>query len=194
MAMREAPQTVFGCAGQACRRLAREEEGAVLAITVITFLMLFVMACSVYAIGETARQRVELQNLADATVYSGSLTQADTISRVATINRAMSWTYVQLVRMDMDAIVDRWLELAIQAYMPNYTYARSVAFASTCVTGPFTGWFDWYAGQNYTPYQQHIRLNKNDSKMDDQFLSGSEAYCTRSTRWSPTLAFGKNSF
>ena len=47
-------------ANRAARRLWQDESGVVLAVTVIIFLTLFLMACSVYAIGETVRQRAEL--------------------------------------------------------------------------------------------------------------------------------------
>jgi hypothetical protein len=57
------------------------------------------------------RQRIELQNAADAASYSAAVIQADTISRVATINRAMAWTYLQLTRRQMDYIVDKWVGL-----------------------------------------------------------------------------------
>ena len=42
-----------------CLRLWKDESGVVLAVTVVVLLTLFVMACSVYAIGETVRQRIE---------------------------------------------------------------------------------------------------------------------------------------
>lgn len=103
-------------ANRCCVRLYRDESGVVLALSVVVFLMLFVIACAGYAIGETARQRVEIQNAADAAAYSGAITQADTLSRIAAINRAMGWTYAQLVRMEMDAIVDKWLELVVNQW------------------------------------------------------------------------------
>ena len=63
---------------------------------------------SVYAAGETVRQRMELQNAADAAAYSGAAVQADTLSRVVCINQAMSWTYVMMNRRVMDYITDKW--------------------------------------------------------------------------------------
>ncbi len=98
-------------ANRHCLRLWRDDSGVVLALSVIAFLILFVMATAGYAVGETVRQRIEIQNAADAAAYSGAIVQADTLARLAAINRAMSWTYVMLVRMEMDAIVDKWLEL-----------------------------------------------------------------------------------
>ncbi|MBP7637737.1 MAG: hypothetical protein KBA18_07660, partial [Kiritimatiellae bacterium] len=94
-------------ANRAALRLWRDDSGVVLAVTMIVFLAMFMMACAVYAIGETVRQRVEVQNGADAGAYSAAIVQADTLSRVAAINRAMAWTYVQMVRMEMDYIVDK---------------------------------------------------------------------------------------
>ena len=80
---------MLNAVNRAVMRLWKDESGVVLAITVIVFLTLFLMACSVYAIGETVRQRVELQNGADAGAYSAAIVQADCISRVAAVNRAM---------------------------------------------------------------------------------------------------------
>lgn len=93
-----------------CRRLWRDESGMVLAFTVVVFLTLFVIACTVYAVGEHIRQRIELQNAADAAAYSGAVVQADGLSRIAAINKAMAWTYVQMGRAEMDFAVDAWLE------------------------------------------------------------------------------------
>ncbi len=103
-------------ANQTCIKLYRDESGVVLALSIVSFLILFVVACAGFAIGETVRQRIELQNAADAAAYSGAVVQADTLSRIAAINRAMSWTYVMLGRMEMDAVVDRWLELTLQQW------------------------------------------------------------------------------
>ncbi|MDT8389372.1 MAG: pilus assembly protein TadG-related protein [Lentisphaeria bacterium] len=108
--------SILARANDTCRRLWLDDSGVVLAVSVLAFLILFIIACSGYAIGETVRQRVELQNAADAAAYSGAVVQADTLSRVAAINRAMSWTYVKLTRMEMDAIVDKWLELVIDKW------------------------------------------------------------------------------
>jgi Na+-transporting methylmalonyl-CoA/oxaloacetate decarboxylase gamma subunit len=99
-----------------CRRLWRDESGVVLAFTVIVFLSLFVIACSVYAVGENIRQRIELQNAADAAAYSAAVVQADALSRVAAINKAMAWTYVQMGRDQMNYILHSWLREVITEY------------------------------------------------------------------------------
>ncbi len=96
-------------ANRAALRLWRDESGVILALTVVVFLSLFMMASAIFAGGETIRSRVELQNAADAAAYSAAVVQADCNSRLAAINRAMSWTYVQMVRMEMDYVVDKWL-------------------------------------------------------------------------------------
>ena len=103
-----------------CRRLWRDESGVVLAFTVIVFLSLFVIACSVYAVGENIRQRIELQNATDAAAYSAAVVQADALSRIAAINKAMAWTYVQMGRSVMDYDVDAWLELTIYHWNQDY--------------------------------------------------------------------------
>ena len=116
-------------------RLWHDESGVILAFSVIVFLTLFMMVCAVYAVGETVRQRIELQNAADAAAYSAAIVQADTLSRVAAINRAMSWTYVQLCRMEMDYIVDKWLYLVDNAWTADNSRMRTYNFSGTCNRG-----------------------------------------------------------
>lgn len=107
---------MFKAANRAALRLWKDESGVVLALTVVVFLSLFLMASAIFAGGETVRQRIELQNAADAAAYSGAIVQADCNSRLAAINRAMSWTYVRMVRMEMDYIVDKWLWLTLKRW------------------------------------------------------------------------------
>ncbi len=102
---------ILKAARQSLVRLGREESGAAFLVTLGVFLFMFLLCSGVYAIGDMVRQRIELQNAADAASYSAAVIQADTISRVATINRAMAWTYLQLTRRQMDHIVDKWVEL-----------------------------------------------------------------------------------
>ena len=111
-----------------CRRLWRDESGVVLAFTVVVFLSLFVIACSVYAVGENIRQRIELQNAADAAAYSAAVVQADALSRVAAINKAMSWTYVQMCRDQMNYILHTWLNNVVEKYEQD-DQRRSALFA-----------------------------------------------------------------
>jgi hypothetical protein len=92
-------------------RLGKEESGAAFLVTLALFMFMFLLCSGVYTIGDMVRQRIELQNAADAASYSAAVIQADTISRVATINRAMAWTYLQLTRRQMDYIVDKWVGL-----------------------------------------------------------------------------------
>ncbi len=138
-------------------RLWKDESGVVLAITVIVFLTLFLMACSVYAIGETVRQRVELQNGADAGAYSAAIVQADCISRVAAVNRAMSWTYVQMVRMEMDYIVDKWLWLTLKRWNEDNDDMRNYNMQGTCNIGlPFYATGKGFAHTMILLNKQHL--------------------------------------
>ena len=115
-----------------CRRLWRDESGVVLALTVVVFLTLFVIACSVYAVGENIRQRIELQNAADAAAYSAAVVQADALSRVAALNKAMAWTHYQLVNMEMDYIQDRWMRLVSQRWRSSYQGATAFIAYRCC--------------------------------------------------------------
>lgn len=136
-------------------RLWKDESGVVLAVTVIVFLTLFVMACGVYAVGETVRERVEIQNAADAAAYSGAIVQADCNSRLAALNRAMSWTYVQMVRMEMDYIVDKWLKLTLDKWEMDNLRMQMFNAPSTCNNGR-----PYYAtGKGYA--HEQILLNRS---------------------------------
>ncbi len=136
---------------KACARLWRDESGVVLAITVIVYLTLFMMACAVYATGENIRQRIELQNAADAAAYSAAVVQADAISRIAAINRAMGWTYIQLGKQQMDVTVDEWLRLVRDQWQPDYDKAEKHNHAGC---GHFN---DHYSGS--TSDRKHVNLN-----------------------------------
>lgn len=46
--------------------LARDDSGVAFAFTVTAALIVFLFGFAVYACGETVRQRIELQNAADA--------------------------------------------------------------------------------------------------------------------------------
>ena len=97
-------------------RLAREEDGVALVVTLAVFFFIYLICMGVYAVGTNVRERIHLQNACDAAAYSAAVVQADTLSRIATINRAMSWTYVQMTRRQMDYIVWRWLDVTVREY------------------------------------------------------------------------------
>lgn len=102
-------------AGEA-ERLAREESGVALLLTLAVFLLLYILCCGVYATGELIRQKTEVQNACDAAAYSAAVVQADALSRMAVVNRAMAWTYIQLCREQMDYITFAWLKLTCKRF------------------------------------------------------------------------------
>ncbi|MDD4019536.1 MAG: pilus assembly protein TadG-related protein [Kiritimatiellae bacterium] len=122
-------------ANRAAVRLWQDESGVVLAVSTIVFLTLFMMASAIFSGGEKIRCRIELQNAADAAAYSAAVVQADTLSRVAAVNRAMSWTYVQMVRMEMDYIVDKWLWLTLKRWNEDNRVMRNFNRTGTCHIG-----------------------------------------------------------
>lgn len=148
-----------------CRRLWRDESGVVLAFTVIVFLSLFVIACSVYAVGENIRQRIELQNAADAAAYSGAVVQADALSRIAVINKALAWTYVQMGREVMDYDVDVWLSKIITQW--NSDYSSMAQFVASYPSCPQTDQNSWIGEQSSGPFSscsEKGTVNINDSQ------------------------------
>ncbi len=99
-----------------CARLARDESGVAVVFTLCSFLFLFACCTSVWFVGENVRRKAELQNACDAAAYSAAVVQADGLSRMAVVNRAMSWCYVQMTKMQMDYITLRWLELTKERF------------------------------------------------------------------------------
>ncbi len=113
--------------GAYCRLvgLRRDAQGFVIMPTLGIFLLLFVFCSSIYAIGETIHQRIKLQNACDAAAYSAAVIQADGLSRMAAINRAMAWTYVQMTNRQMDYITYKWLELTCKQFDEDLQNARN---------------------------------------------------------------------
>lgn len=102
-------------------RLGRGEEGVAFVATLALFMFMYVVCIGVYAVGTQVKERIQLQNACDAAAYSAAVVQADTLSRIATINRAMAWTYVQMTRRQMDCIVARWLQRSRDIYYEDLT-------------------------------------------------------------------------
>ena len=92
------------------RQLLFDDSGVAMAFTIVVFLVFFLLCASVYAMTENIRQKLELQNACDAAAYSGAVVQADMLSRIAVLNRALSWTYLQTNKRQMDYLVGLWAE------------------------------------------------------------------------------------
>ena len=173
----------------AARRFARDESGVVLAFTVIVFLSLFVIACSVYGVGENIRQRIELQNAADAAAYSAAVVQADAVSRVAAINKALAWTHVQMGRAVMDYDVDVWLELTIKKW--NEDFQKGKMALQPFNFRPFTDGRSWIGDGQTSIYPTDqmtgkIKLNNNASysflQLNSFWMSAKEHWGQLETR------------
>ena len=108
-------------------RLGRGEDGAALVLTLAVFFLMYLGCCGVFAISVAVRERIHLQNAADAAAYSAAVVQADTLSRIATINRAMSWTYAQMTRRQMDYVTYRWLKETVKHWRDDRDRAKDWA-------------------------------------------------------------------
>lgn len=111
--------------GAGFRRLHREEEGVIIACSLAVFLFLYVLGCGVYALGTTIYEREALQNAADAAAYSAASIQADALSRMAMLNKALSYTYIQMSRKQMDCITAQWLCHLAKSYQQDRTDAEN---------------------------------------------------------------------
>ena len=135
--------------------LIYDDCGVAIAYTIMVFLFMFMLCVSVYAMAENIRKRMEMQNLCDAAAYSGAVVQADMLSRLAVLNRALSWTYAQTNMRQMDYIVDDWLQRIHEDYEDIKEKAHS-ANGGTCAHGGVTdtnggtcsycGEYAWIAG------------------------------------------------
>ena len=113
--------------------LVRGEEGVAFVVTLAVFFFMYLLIAGVYAVGTSVRERIHLQNACDAAAYSAAVVQADMLSRIATINRAMSWTYAQVTRRQMDWITKRWLAEACSHFEDDYVSAKYHAGLSTAL-------------------------------------------------------------
>ena len=109
-------KSIFKSGWDKLKTLHKDDKGAVLMITLAVFLFLYMVCSATYAVGTVIHEKIQLQNACDAAAYSAAIVEADGLSRIATINRAMSWTYVQTTRMHMDYIVHSWLKLTVKRF------------------------------------------------------------------------------
>lgn len=126
------------------KQLAGDESGVAFAFTVTVSLIIFLFGFAVYAVGETVRERLELQNAADAAAYSGALVQADTISRIAVINKAMAWNYAMMTRRQMDHIVDVFLAKVTEQW--NQACTATSMYQRICACHMHIEGFNWRVG------------------------------------------------
>lgn len=151
-------------------RLRREESGVALMLTLSVVLLLYVLCAGVYAVGETARQKIEIQNACDAAAYSAALVEADGLSRMAMVNRALAWTYIMLTNMQIDYLTYKWLELVERRFSADQDmcekWAESSEYKKRGIGKPACpecdaleqqdgGWFCGVAGAG----TDYIRLN-----------------------------------
>lgn len=112
--------------------LNEEDSGVVLVTTITVFLFLFLMISSVAVVGDTVRQRIMLQGAVDRAAYSGASAQAEIISRVAVLNRALSWSYVQQNKLQMDHIAKQWLMASVAVYNTHELFFENLTTHTTC--------------------------------------------------------------
>ena len=121
--------------------LGKDCQGFVVVSTLAIFLFLFILCAFVYAVGETIHQRIKMQNACDAAAYSAAVVQADGLSRMATINRAMAWSYVQMTNRQMDYITYRWLKLTVKRFQEDLTNAGAFNSQAIFAVDKELGWW-----------------------------------------------------
>ena len=107
-----------------CRELVIDSKGAALAITLAFVMPVYLLVIGIYGIGEIVRNKIELQNAADAAAYSASVVQADYLSRIATVNKAMAWTYVDLQKRSLDLAMAVFSEYVFTQFQKDFNMVR----------------------------------------------------------------------
>ena len=157
------------------KALFRNEEGFAIAVTILVWPLMLLAVSGIFVTGESIRRKMVLQNAADAAVHAGAMVQADTLSRIAVINRMMAWTYLQANKMEMDYTVANWALLAdevmedLKAPLQTANRAASITcphpehkVARTAALPVVWGWF---SGVEQTPYcPNQIALNKHNEE------------------------------
>ncbi len=107
-----------------CRELATDNKGAALAVTLAFVMPIYLLVIGIYGIGEVVRNKIELQNAADAAAYSAAAVQADYLSRIATVNKAMAWTYVDLQKRSLDLAMDTFCKYVFLQFQKDFNMVR----------------------------------------------------------------------
>ena len=154
------------------KSLIYDDSGVAMAYTIMVFLFFFMLCVSTYAMTENIRQKIELQNACDAAAYSGAVVQADMLSRIAVLNRALSWTYAETNKRHMDYIVDQWLRNISGKFRDEEKNAREYYERGACKVfnssngspcGHSYCGIRWRVG--YSDRPKMIRLNKNGNNI-----------------------------
>ncbi len=119
----------------------RRDDGFVVMSTLAIFLFIFVLCAFVYAVGETIHQRIRMQNACDAAAYSAAVVQADGLSRMAVVNRAMAWSYVQMTNRQMDYATYRWLKLTCKRFGEDLENAENYNANLVLAVDKELGWW-----------------------------------------------------
>ena len=120
----DCPVTVIGVFIGRCRELFADSKGAALAITLAFVMPIYLLVIGIYGIGEVVRNKIELQNAADAAAYSAAVVQADYLSRIATVNKAMAWTYVDMQKRSLDWAMDSFCKYVFTQFQEDLNKAR----------------------------------------------------------------------
>lgn len=121
----EYPTTLWDVFANRSRELAKGSSGAALAVTLAFVMPIYLMIIGIYGVGEVVRNKIELQNAADAAAYSAAVVQADYLSRMATVNKAMAWTYVDLQKRSLDLAMDTFCIKVFQQFTSDVNKCKS---------------------------------------------------------------------
>lgn len=173
------------------RSLLCGDDGAALVITLAVFFLLYLLCMGSLAVGTAVKERIQLQNACDAAAYSAAVIQADTLSRIATLNRAMSWTYVQMTRRQMDWVTYKWLREVRAHWLDDRNWAKEWARLNSidcgCTTFRHHG-NDWncsaitlYGAMNVTWGVSEQSINGHNGNFLSTHVGGDESFYANRT-------------
>jgi len=157
--MNTAGQTVFSVFISRCRDLGTETRGVALAATLAFFAPIYLIVVGIYGVGEIVRYKIELQNAADAAAYSASVVQADYLSRIAVVNKALAWTYVDLQKRSLDYYMDAHIRKVIDEMDKDKQMTQEKAHSQGCYCLEHNIWgTNYFVGQ--IPKKKKRRLKQ----------------------------------
>lgn len=137
---------MFGVLRAKVRELALGDKGSALALTLAFLLPTYLVVIGIYGVSETVHRKIELQNAADAAAYSAATVQAEYLSRIAVLNKAVAWSYADMTRRQLDWAIASFTDQTLVLFEEDFAYAQKKNSKSCHPRAPG---INWNAG--YTP-------------------------------------------
>lgn len=105
------------------RQLAQDDSGVAMVLSLMFSLFIFLTFLAIFSLGQNIQRKISLQTAVDNVAYAGALAEADTLSKLAVVNRAIAWTYVMNNRRHVDYVMQRFGMDILRAFWFDSTEA-----------------------------------------------------------------------